>query len=49
MVAVTLDEWKKKLESPSREIIILHNPKVRGGQRARPCGSLEVLALRCCF
>lgn len=29
MIAVTLDEWKKKLESPSREIIILHNPKVR--------------------
>ncbi|NXL56871.1 DDHD2 Phospholipase, partial [Chordeiles acutipennis] len=28
MVAVTLDEWKKKLESPSREIIILHNPKL---------------------
>ncbi|NXC39237.1 DDHD2 Phospholipase, partial [Penelope pileata] len=27
-VAVTLDEWKKKLESPSREIIILHNPKL---------------------
>ncbi|XP_062452934.1 phospholipase DDHD2 [Rhea pennata] len=28
MIAVTLDEWKKKLESPSREIIILHNPKL---------------------
>ncbi|NWS49690.1 DDHD2 Phospholipase, partial [Probosciger aterrimus] len=28
MTAVTLDEWKKKLESPSREIIILHNPKL---------------------
>ncbi|NXP52622.1 DDHD2 Phospholipase, partial [Heliornis fulica] len=28
MVAVTLDEWKKRLESPSREIIILHNPKL---------------------
>ncbi|NXI56887.1 DDHD2 Phospholipase, partial [Chloroceryle aenea] len=27
-IAVTLDEWKKKLESPSREIIILHNPKL---------------------
>lgn len=26
---MTLDEWKKKLESPSREVIILHNPKVR--------------------
>lgn len=29
MVAVTLDEWKKKLESPNREIIVLHNPKVK--------------------
>lgn len=28
MCAVTLDEWKKKLESPNREIIILHNPKL---------------------
>lgn len=28
---MTLDEWKKKLESPSREVIILHNPKVRRG------------------
>nr|XP_056716261.1 phospholipase DDHD2 [Euleptes europaea] len=28
MICVTLDEWKKKLESPSREIIILHNPKL---------------------
>ncbi|KFR15567.1 Phospholipase DDHD2, partial [Opisthocomus hoazin] len=28
MTAVTLDEWKKKLESPNREIIILHNPKL---------------------
>uniref|UniRef100_A0A8C5U950 SEC23-DDH2 WWE domain-containing protein n=1 Tax=Malurus cyaneus samueli TaxID=2593467 RepID=A0A8C5U950_9PASS len=28
MIAVTLDEWKKKLESPNREVIILHNPKV---------------------
>ncbi|XP_025920236.1 phospholipase DDHD2 [Apteryx rowi] len=28
MISVTLDEWKKKLESPSREIIILHNPKL---------------------
>ncbi|NWR57962.1 DDHD2 Phospholipase, partial [Bucorvus abyssinicus] len=27
-IAVTLDEWKKKLESPSREVIILHNPKL---------------------
>ncbi|CAH6787167.1 phospholipase DDHD2 isoform X3 [Phodopus roborovskii] len=28
MLAVTLDEWKKKLESPNREIIVLHNPKL---------------------
>ncbi|XP_074064926.1 triacylglycerol hydrolase DDHD2 [Macrotis lagotis] len=28
MLAVTLDEWKKRLESPNREIIILHNPKL---------------------
>ncbi|TFK08235.1 multidrug resistance protein 3-like [Platysternon megacephalum] len=28
MIAITLDEWKKKLESPTREIIILHNPKL---------------------
>ncbi|XP_042328742.1 phospholipase DDHD2 isoform X1 [Sceloporus undulatus] len=28
MICVTLDEWKKKLESPTREIIILHNPKL---------------------
>lgn len=53
MVAVTLDEWKKKLESPSREIIILHNPKVRRGrcaaQRGQPRRSREVLALRCSF
>lgn len=34
MIAVTLDEWKKKLESPSREIIILHNPKVRRAWRS---------------
>ncbi|NXH11614.1 DDHD2 Phospholipase, partial [Bucco capensis] len=27
-IAVTMDEWKKKLESPSREVIILHNPKL---------------------
>ncbi|XP_056364601.1 phospholipase DDHD2 isoform X1 [Oenanthe melanoleuca] len=28
MIAVTLGEWKKKLESPNREVIILHNPKL---------------------
>nr|XP_006134098.1 phospholipase DDHD2 isoform X2 [Pelodiscus sinensis] len=28
MIAVTLDEWKRKLESPTREVIILHNPKL---------------------
>uniref|UniRef100_A0A8C6QNN8 WWE domain-containing protein n=1 Tax=Nannospalax galili TaxID=1026970 RepID=A0A8C6QNN8_NANGA len=26
ILAVTLDEWKKKLESANKEIIILHNP-----------------------
>lgn len=26
--AVTLDEWKKKLEFPTGETVILHNPKV---------------------
>lgn len=29
MLAVTQDDWKKKLESPNREIIVLHNPKVK--------------------
>ncbi|NXI15022.1 DDHD2 Phospholipase, partial [Irena cyanogastra] len=28
MIAMTLGEWKKKLESPNREVIILHNPKL---------------------
>nr|KAF6368136.1 DDHD domain containing 2 [Myotis myotis] len=28
MLAVTQDDWKKKLESPNREIIVLHNPKL---------------------
>ncbi|XP_030146020.4 triacylglycerol hydrolase DDHD2 isoform X2 [Taeniopygia guttata] len=28
MIAVTLGEWKKKLESPNREVIVLHNPKL---------------------
>ncbi|XP_014115000.1 PREDICTED: phospholipase DDHD2 [Pseudopodoces humilis] len=28
MIAVTLGEWKRKLESPNREVIILHNPKL---------------------
>lgn len=49
MIAVTLDEWKKKLESPSREIIILHNPKVRRAwcidQEGHPFSSLEGLSL----
>ncbi|XP_068130711.1 phospholipase DDHD2-like [Hyperolius riggenbachi] len=26
--AVTLNEWKQRLESPSRDLIILHNPKL---------------------
>lgn len=29
MIAVTLDEWKKKLEFPTGETVILHNPKVK--------------------
>ena len=29
MIAVTLDEWKRKLEFPNGETVILHNPKVR--------------------
>uniref|UniRef100_A0A6Q2YSD9 DDHD domain-containing protein n=1 Tax=Esox lucius TaxID=8010 RepID=A0A6Q2YSD9_ESOLU len=28
MIAVTLDEWKRKLEFPSGETVILHNPKL---------------------
>ncbi|XP_051278798.1 phospholipase DDHD2 isoform X1 [Dicentrarchus labrax] len=28
MIAVTLDEWKRKLEFPNGETIILHNPKL---------------------
>ncbi|KAM4038254.1 triacylglycerol hydrolase DDHD2 isoform 2-T2 [Anomaloglossus baeobatrachus] len=28
MTAVTRNEWKKRLESPSRDLIILHNPKL---------------------
>ncbi|KAM9312968.1 triacylglycerol hydrolase DDHD2 [Gastrophryne carolinensis] len=28
MQAVTQNEWKKRLESPSRDLIILHNPKL---------------------
>lgn len=29
MIAVTLDEWKQKLDFPTGETVILHNPKVR--------------------
>lgn len=29
MLAVTLDEWKRKLEFPTGETVILHNPKVK--------------------
>lgn len=29
MIAVTLDEWKSKLEFPTGETVILHNPKVK--------------------
>ncbi|XP_042344456.1 phospholipase DDHD2 [Plectropomus leopardus] len=28
MIAVTLDEWKRKLEFPTGETVILHNPKL---------------------
>ncbi|XP_015228587.1 PREDICTED: phospholipase DDHD2 isoform X2 [Cyprinodon variegatus] len=28
MIAVTLDEWKKKLDFPTGETVILHNPKL---------------------
>lgn len=42
MIAVTLDEWKKKLESPNREVIILHNPKV---SRASVVTSEDILGL----
>ncbi|XP_015196257.2 phospholipase DDHD2 isoform X2 [Lepisosteus oculatus] len=28
MIAVTLDEWKRRLEFPSGETVILHNPKL---------------------
>lgn len=28
MIAVTLDEWKRKLDFPTGETVILHNPKV---------------------
>lgn len=28
MIAVTLDEWKRKLEFPNGETVILHNPKL---------------------
>lgn len=28
MIAVTLDEWKRNLELPTGETVILHNPKV---------------------
>uniref|UniRef100_A0A8C5R1J8 DDHD domain containing 2 n=1 Tax=Leptobrachium leishanense TaxID=445787 RepID=A0A8C5R1J8_9ANUR len=28
MIAVMQNDWKRKLESPSRDIIILHNPKL---------------------
>ncbi|XP_048846278.1 phospholipase DDHD2 isoform X3 [Brienomyrus brachyistius] len=28
MIAVTLDEWKRKLDFPTGEMVILHNPKL---------------------
>lgn len=29
MIAVTLGEWKRKLDFPTGETVILHNPKVK--------------------
>ena len=33
MIAVTLDEWNRKLEFPTGETVILHNPKVNPALR----------------
>lgn len=37
MIAVTLDEWKSKLEFPTGETVILHNPKVRPAVKMSQC------------
>lgn len=37
MIAVTLDEWKRKLDFPTGETVILHNPKVSPSVRISQC------------
>ena len=37
MIAVTLDEWKRKLEFPTGETVIFHNPKVKLAVKASIC------------
>uniref|UniRef100_A0A8C6QI30 WWE domain-containing protein n=1 Tax=Nannospalax galili TaxID=1026970 RepID=A0A8C6QI30_NANGA len=37
ILAVTLDEWKKKRESANKEIIILHNPKIDPNYKFPTC------------
>lgn len=47
MICVTLDEWKRKLDFPTGETVILHNPKVRWdnktliGRKNRDLGHLS--------
>lgn len=36
MIAVTLDEWKRKLDFPTGETVILHNPKVKSADEHIP-------------
>ena len=42
MIAVTLDEWKTKLEFPTGETVILHNPKVRPPGSSLPCSTFPL-------
>ena len=37
MIAVTLDEWKRKLEFPTGETVIFHNPKVKPAVKPSLC------------
>lgn len=37
MIAVTLGEWKRKLEFPTGETVILHNPKVKPPDKILQC------------
>ncbi|XP_077326072.1 triacylglycerol hydrolase DDHD2 isoform X1 [Lithobates pipiens] len=39
MEAVVLNEWKKRLESPSRDLVILHNPKLM--VHYQPSGAMD--------